>query len=99
MAIAEKMDEYAVKDEMRKVLSASFEKRSDSYGASNWVSSLRNKKIEAKDDEKTAVSPNMPVNNQNLIINFNHKGSETDLEVRDTTKEDFLVQCGQKGDK
>ena len=95
LAITEKMDEYAVKDEMRRVLSASFEQRSDSYGASNWVSSLRNKTIEAGDEVVTA-SP--LVNKRNLITNLK-RGSDTDLEVRDTTKEDFLVQCGRKDDK
>ena len=90
LAITEKMDEYAVKDEMRRVLSAGFEQTSDSYGASNWVSSLRNKTIEV-DDGETAVSPT--VHKENLIIN-QYKNSETDLEVRDTTKEDFVVQCG-----
>ena len=92
MAIEEKMNEYAVKDEMRRVLSASFEQRSDSYGASNWVSSLRNKTIEAGDDETVVVSP--LVNKRNLTITHQKRGSDTDLEVRDTTKEDFVVQCG-----
>ena len=112
LTITEKLDgQYNTKENIKNVLSKSFEQNSDQQIRNGWISSLRTRtegngsdmrNICCEKMEETIASPMLGPNKRTYLRNSSRQGAVT--QVKDSEKayttlqpgRDFIIECTQK---